>query len=131
MAGDHDSRAVAHGFGWMNLWPQAVEDRKPQCAVRRPFRVPQADNKLRPHPMDWLGHDRWRFEWGGLGGEGAKGFGDCMDGGVVVTTAACSARQQATILVIADAQRVKVLIASPADDHEVIRLDCFDLEPER
>src|ERR1700704_6459894 len=128
---DHDARPVPDRLSGMHLRSQAVEDRKPQRSVRRPFGVTDAHDQLRPHPMDRFGHDRRRVKWRLVGREVQKSIPDSARRRVVVAASDRPARQQTLILVISDDQGVERLLSNPADDYEVIRLDGFDLEPER
>src|SRR5258706_12489085 len=128
---DDDAGPMPDSLGWMYLWPQTVEDRKSESAVRRPFRITHADDELRPHPMHRARHDRLRVKWGRVGRQLGQHRPDGVHRGSVIATADGPARQEPAVLVITDEQRFKRRRPCPSDDDEVVRLHGLDLQPER
>src|SRR6202521_4886452 len=130
MARDDHARTVAHRFGGVNLRTQAVEDRKAQGAVGRPLRVANADHELRPHTVHRLGHYRLRGKRPRVRGELLERVADGLRRLVVVAAADSAAWEEAAVLEITHQERAEQLLTGPANDHEIVRLDRLDLEPE-
>src|SRR6266851_4475784 len=130
VSGDDDSGSVPDRFRLMHLRPQAVEDRKSQRAVGRPFRVAHADDQLRSYPAHRSRHDRRGVERRGVGGKVGQHFSYRHHRGLVVPAPDRPARQQPAVLVVADEQGLERFLTRPANDDEVVGLHGFDLQPE-
>src|SRR4029077_3151151 len=86
--------------------------------------------ELSPHPVDGPRHYRGRVEGRAQRLQRDQGVANRLHRGLVVATADGTAGQEPPIFVIPDDQRVEWPLARPSDDHEVVGLDGFDLEPE-